>query len=110
LFNASLGNCITALEGIQENMYDEDIYLGYRYDEFIEACEALRKDYISDMDFYNDFLFYNTDQFLLNTINKDYPEIDEENVSDVVEDYLIDICKTVDKEFLYDYLEEHFGE
>ena len=80
---------------------------GYNLEELEEACQALRNDFISDEAFYEDFLRYNRDQDLLDEIERKYPYWTKE-ASDIIDEYLIPIALQCDRDFVEQYLEDHF--
>ncbi len=80
---------------------------GYNVDELEEACEDYRGGWISDEAFYEYFLFYNRDQHLLDEIERKYPYWTEE-ASDIIDEYLIPITLQCDREYVEQYLEDHF--
>lgn len=79
---------------------------GYSIDELEEACQALRDDFISDEAFYEDFLRYNRDDMLTRRIEHEHPDSD---ISEIVDDFVIPIALQCDRNFVEQYLEDHFS-
>lgn len=110
LFNQALGNGVatgTMTEELFASDWVKKKFPGYTIEEVEEACEVLRNDFISDEAFYEDFLRYNRNQHLLDEIERKYPYWIEE-ASDIIDEYLIPIALEVDRDFVEQYLEDHF--
>lgn len=107
LFNQALGNG-EASESMNEDwMLPSDWirkeFPGYSIEELEEACQALRLDFVSDSEFLHDYAFY-SDKFSGNEVDL----MDEREATEFVEDNLIEVALTVDRDFVEKYLEDHF--
>lgn len=110
LFNQALGN------GVATGTMTEDLVLqsdwvekefpDYTIEEVEEACEALRNDFIDDESFFNDFLRYNNDDQLMDRINREHQDGD---YTEIIDDFIIPIALEVDRDFVEQYLEDHFS-
>ena len=107
LFNQALGNGVatgTMTEDLFASDWVKKEFPGYTIKEVEEACEALRTDFISDSEFLHDYAFY-SDKISGNAVDL----IDEEEATEFVEDNLIEIALVVDRDFVEQYLEDHFS-
>lgn len=107
LFNQALGNGVatgTMTEELFASDWVKKEFPNYSFSEVEEACEALRADFISDSEFLHDYAFY-SDKISGNAVDL----IDEEEATEFVEDNLIEIALVVDRDFVEQYLEDHFS-
>lgn len=110
LFNQALGNGVatgTMTEDlVLQNDWVEKEFPGYTIEEVEEACEALRNDFIDDESFFDDFLRYNNDDQLMDRINREHQDGD---CTEIIDDFIIPIALEVDRDFVEQYLEDHFS-
>ena len=78
---------------------------GYTIDELEEACQALRNDFIDDEAFFDEFIRYNNDRQLMDRIRSEHQDSDYD---EIVDDFVIPIALEVDRDFVEQYLEDHF--
>ena len=108
LFNQALGNGVatgTMTEELFASDWVKKEFPGYNIEEVEEACEALRNDFIDDESFFDDFLRYNNDDQLMNRINREHKDSD---YTEIIDDFIIPIALEVDRDFVEQYLEDHF--
>ena len=108
LFNAALGNA-PMTETYEENPLDN-----YTEEEFQEACEALRDDFVSDSEMLK--TFFRNDSYgkgrlsriIIQNTDIDPNNFTEEEAKELIDDILYDIAEIVDKDFLINYLESNY--
>lgn len=110
LFNQALGNGVATGTMTEDWMLPSDWirkeFPGYTIDELEEACEALRNDFIDDEAFFDEFVRYNNDRQLMDRIRREHPDSDYD---EIVDDFIIPIALEVDRDFVEQYLEDHFS-
>ena len=108
LFNAALGNAPMT------ETYEESPFDNYTEEEFQEACEALRDDFVSDSEMLKTFFRNDTygkgrlSRIIIQNTEIDPNNFTEEEAKEIIDDILYDIAEIVDKDFLVNYLEENY--
>ena len=108
LFNAALGNA-PMTETYEENPLDD-----YTEEEFQEACEALRDDFVNDSEMLKTFFRNDSygkgrlSEIIIQNTGIDPNNFTEEEAKELIDDILYDIAEIVDKDFLINYLESNY--
>lgn len=118
LFNTALnntqGNACGVAENLREKMKSNFNYNDYTDEEIRKAMDELRNDYTSDSDMLEQFFEWCDDKKVLELIERDFAitpddEFTEEIASEIIDEFLYDVCLTLDEPFIQNYLESNFG-